>query len=236
MAKHIGIVAVSAEGAALCYETICREGASLMGRHLHPEISMHTFPLARYVEFLESSDWPGLGRLMALSARKLIDAGAEIIICPDNTNHLGYDEATAEVEATWLHIAGEVAAVAGQAGYVKVGVLGTKFLMECPIYPQKLEAHNIKSMVPPHNDREELNRIIFDELVNGDFRPETRSYVSGLIDKLRTRGCDAVILGCTELPLLVDANDSKLPTLDSTRILARAALTESLAYKPTPTT
>lgn len=229
MSRHIGIVAVSAEGAALCYETICKEGAALMGRHLHPEITLHNLPLAKHMEFVEADDWKGLGELMARSAHKLIGAGAELLICPDNTNHLGFAEASSQVSVPWLHIAEEVAVCARDASYRKVGVLGTKFLMESDIYPTKLAAHGIDYLIPGSAARQELNDIIFDELVYGKFTPQSKSSIEIIIETLRANGCDAVILGCTELPLIVSNSDSPLPALDSTRILARAALREALA-------
>lgn len=199
-----------------------------MGRHLHPEVTMHTFPLARHMEYVEAADWKGLGELMLLSARKLVDAGAELLVCPDNTNHLGYDEAVPHVTVPWLHIAEEVATVAAKSACKTVGILGTRFLMEGNIYPDRLAARGIDHAIPPASDREELNRIIFDELVYGTFKPESRQHISGVIGELSKVGCDAVILGCTELPLIMEPQDSPLPTLDSTRILARAALTAAI--------
>ncbi len=229
MAKHIGIIAISAEGAALCYQTICKEAVTEMGKHVHPEITMHTFSLASHVECLEASDWHGLAQLMTQSAQKLIGAGADLLICPDNTNHLGYDEAAANVTAPWLHIASEVAHVAKRSQYKRVGILGTKFLMESDVYPNKLRALEIDYSIPAPPHREELNRIIFDELVCGEFTVKSRNYIRGVIGELKTAGCDAIVLGCTELPLIVKKNESPLPLLDSTRILAHAALRESLA-------
>jgi aspartate racemase len=228
LGKHIGIIAVSAEGAALCYETICKEGASRMGRHMHPEITMHTIPLARHMEYIEASDWDGLGRLMASSAKRLVDFGAEILICPDNTDHLGFEEAVRHVEKPWLHIANEVLKLIIKADYKCVGLLGTKFLMESDVYKKRLNASDIECIIPEQEIRIEINRIIFDELVYGEFRAESRAFLYRTIEQLSNLGCQAVILGCTELPLIVSDPKSCLPLIDSTRTLARAALRESL--------
>ena len=229
MAKHIGIVAVSSEGAALCYQTICQEAVPLMGKHNHPELSMHTFPLAEHVKHIVTGDREKLGKLMAESAQKLIDIGAEIIICPDNTNHIAFEEATKRSDATWLHIAEEVCKCAKEAGVLKLGITGTKYLMESDVYPSACNHLNISTEIPKASDRERLNDIIFDELVSGVFLDSSRVEIIGILEKLKSQGCDAVVMGCTEIPLIIRNGDSPLPTFDSTRILARAALREALA-------
>jgi aspartate racemase len=227
VAKHVGIVAVSAEGAALCYRTICVEGAKIFGPHNHPQVTMHTFPLAEYMAHIDAGDWEGCAALMLRSARKLAGAGADFLICPDNTAHQAVDLIIGESPLPWLHIAGEVASVARDTGYRRVGVLGTKYLMEGPVYPAKLDAAGIRHEIPSAHDRERINAIIFEELVYGRFEEPARRFFRDVIARLRDRGCDAVALACTEIPLLIDANDSCLPILDSTRILAHAALREA---------
>lgn len=225
MAKHIGIVACSAEGAALCYRTICAEGAAIMGEHDHPEVSMHTFSLASYMDALDVDDWDAVARLMIGSANKLASIGAEFAICPDNTIHQAFDKVVADSKIPWLHIADEVAKVAQSRGYKKLGVLGTRFLMEGPVYPGSLKKYGIDSQIPDSTARQRVHEVIFSELVCGVFSGSSRSYFGTVIDELREKhGCDAVVLGCTEIPLLVSQEDSTLPVLDSTRILARAAL------------
>ncbi len=224
MSKHIGIVAVSAEGAALCYRTICVEGAATFGPHNHPEVTMHTIPLATYMERIDAGDWDGCGALMLRSARKLADAGADFLICPDNTAHQSIDLIIDRSPLPWLHIASEVASSAGARGFRRIGVLGTKYLMEGPVYPPKLSAAGLAHEIPPPDDRERINRIIFDELVYGRFEEPARRFFQDVIARLKYRGCDAVALSCTEIPLLISEQDSPLPILDSTRILARAAL------------
>ncbi|MGH3055074.1 MAG: aspartate/glutamate racemase family protein [Gaiellaceae bacterium] len=224
MAKHIGIVAVSAEGAALCYRTICAEGATVLGRYNHPEITMHTFPFSEHVRYIEAGRWDEVGSLLLASARRLAGAGADFLICPDNTVHQALDAIVQLSPLPWLHIAEEVAAVAMQRGYRRVGVLGTRFLMEGPVYATKLAALGVAAEIPDPADRAHINDAIFNDLVYGRFETPTRSYFRHVIEQLKQRGCDAVVLGCTEIPLLISEADSPLPTLDSTRILARAAL------------
>lgn len=227
MTKHIGIVACSAEGAALCYCTICIEGANLMGRYAHPEVTMHTFPLNQYIRYIEAGDWENVASLMLSSVDKVAKAGADFAICPDNTIHQAFDLVVKKSPIAWLNIAEEVAAEAKRQNYKCVGVLGTRFLMESPVYPTKLTATGIEHRIPKVKDREHINEIIFNELVYGCFSSETRAYFKEVIGRLKNQGCDAVVLGCTEIPLLVTQESSPLPMLDSTRLLARAALKEA---------
>jgi aspartate racemase len=229
MPQHIGIVACSAEGAALCYRTICLEGAALMGKHNHPEVSMHTHPLARYMSCIYANDWPGVGELMLSSAEHLATIGADFLICPDNTIHQALSPVLQRSPRPWLHIAEEVAKEAQRCGYKRIGVLGTRYLMEGPVYPQKLKAAGLDYRIPGAPERERINQIIFDELVNGQFLPRSLAYFTEVIRALGDEGCDAVVLGCTEIPLLVTPEASSLPTLDSTRLLARAALKKAVA-------
>jgi len=226
--KHIGIVAVSAEGAALCYRTICAEGAAILGPHDHPQITMHTFSLADYMRPVYDDRWDDVGRILLESAGKLVEAGAELLICPDNTIHQAIDLIRDRAPAPWLHIAEEVAAVAASRGVRQLGILGTRYLMEGPVYPSKLKARGIAHQIPEARDRERINAVIFDELVYGRFDDGSRRDFQDIIRRLGDRGCDAVVLGCTEIPLLIREGESPLPALDSTRILARAALRESV--------
>ncbi|MBX7218716.1 MAG: amino acid racemase [Blastocatellia bacterium] len=228
MAKHIGIVGCSAEGAALCYRTLCVEGAELFGRYGHPEVTLHTYPLAEYMKFIEADDWSGVARLMIASAEKVARCGADFAICPDNTIHQVFDQVIAASPIPWLHIAEEVAKNARERGFSKLGVLGTKFLMEGPVYPSRLAQFCLASEIPEAPVRERINDYIFDEMVNGKFTSEARSYFAAEIERMQHRGCDAVVLGCTEIPLLISPEDSVLPVLDSTRTLARSALRMAL--------
>lgn len=229
MSKHIGIVACSAEGAALCYRTICLEGPRLLGKHCHPEVTMHTYPLSEYMRHIETGDWEGVADLMLSSSEKVAKAGADFIICPDNTIHQAFEHVQEKSPLPWLHIAEEVAAEATRQGFHCVGVLGTRFLMEGPVYPAKLAVRRIAHIVPEVKERERVNGIIFDELVNGIFIAESRAYFKNLIARFKNQGAEAVILGCTEIPLLISQEDSLLPILDSTRLLARAAFRKAIA-------
>ena len=228
MAKHIGIVACSAEGAALCYRTLCAEAATLMGAHMHPEVSMHTHPLAKYIVHIRSGNWAQVAKLMLSSARKLAQIGAQLAICPDNTIHQAFDLVAPHSPIPWLHIAEEVGREAKSRGFGTLAITGTKYLTAGPVYPETLNRFAIACQLPDQDDRERIDSIIFEELVNAVFAAESRRYFNTVIQKMKDRGCDAVVLGCTELPLLVDPDDCPLPTLDSTRLLARAALRESL--------
>lgn len=229
MAKHVGIAACSAEGAALCYRTLCSEAPEIMGEHMHPEVTLHTHPLAEYMVHIRSSDWEEVAKLMLSSARKLAGAGADFIICPDNTIHQAFDIVVRESPVPWLHIAKAVGKEARSRSFERLAVTGTKYLMTGPVYPEKLEELGISCTVPEEGERERIDDIIFNELVNGVFEEPSRLYFNDVIQRLKDEGCDAVVLGCTEIPLLVDPDDCPLPVLDSTRLLARAALHYALA-------
>lgn len=227
-AAHIGIVACSAEGAALCYRTICAEAPARMGEHAHPEITMHTHPLAGYMVHIRSGDWPAVAERMLDSCRRVAACGARFAICPDNTIHQAFGLVEPRSPIPWLHIARVVAAEATRRGFARLGILGTRYLMEGPVYPDALAPGGIESLVPDAADRERMDAIIFRELVNAVFTEESRLYFNEVMAKLKARGADAAVLGCTEIPLLVRPDDAPLPTLDSTRLLARAALARAI--------
>jgi len=224
MTQHVGIVGCSAEGAALCYRTLCLEGELLLGMHAHPEVSLHSHPLARYMEPIRRDDWAAVAELMLDSARKLARIGADFLICPDNTIHQALPWLEARSPLPWLHIAEVVAQEAAARGFRRLGITGTRFLVASEVYPGKLAAHGIGSVRPEAAECAEIDRIIMEELVRGQFQPAAVAYLQGVVRDLKARGCDAVVLGCTELPLLMNDGNSPLPTLDSTRLLARAAL------------
>ncbi len=232
MPLHIGIVACSAEGAALCYRTICVEGARLLGRHAHPEISMHTPSFSDYMNCIDRGDWRGVGDVMLGSAHKLATAGADFLICPDNTIHQAFDYVAARSPLPWLHIADVVAAQAAERGFRRIGLTGTRWLVDSEVYPEKLSARGIECVRPDRAECEEINRIIMDELVGGVFKREAVEYFQRVIRRMKDGGCDAVVLGCTEIPLIIDDANSPLPTLDSTRLLARAALQRAIEGRP----
>lgn len=228
MGRHIGIVGCSAEGAALCYRTVCLEGAQHLGIHNHPEVSLHTHALARYLEHIDRDDWAGVGELMLSSAEKLAGAGADFLICPDNTIHQALPGILGRSPLPWLHIAEVVAAEAQARRFTRLGITGTRYLVDSDVYPHALAAAGLAWLRPQAAERAEINRIIFDELVRGTLAPASAGYFQQVFQRMRSEGCDAVVLGCTEIPLLMNDANSPLPTLDSTRLLARAALKRAL--------
>ena len=214
---HIGIAACSAEGAALCYRTICTEAPAILGRHDHPEVTVHTPSLGEYMDHIYRGDWQAVGEMMLASAGKLARVGADFVICPDNTIHQALPLIEARSPLPWLHIASCVADEATARGFRKIALTGTKWLVGSAVYPADY-------LRPTMEEREEINRIIMDELVRGIFKPEQVAYFQKVIARLKAEGCDAVALSCTEIPLIINDANSPLPTLDSTRLLARAAL------------
>jgi len=189
---------------------------------------MHTPPLSAYVACLERGDWPGVGALMLVSANKLANSGADFLICPDNTIHQALPHIESRSPLPWLHIAEVVAAQAVERGFRRIGLIGTRWLVASEVYPEKLAARGLAYMRPSAAEREEINRIIMGELVYGVFKPESVSYHQRIIARMKDEGCDAVVLGCTETPLIMNDANSPLPTLDSTRLLARAALRQAV--------
>jgi aspartate racemase len=225
---HIGIVACSTEGAALCYRTISLEGAQVLGPHDHPEVSLHSHSLAKYMRYIRANDWAGVAELMLCSAEKLARAGADFLICPDNTIHQAFDLIEYRSPRPWLHIAREVAKEAQRRDFKRLAILGTRYLMEGPVYPEALRAAGIGYRVPTKEQRERLDQIIMDELVNAKFLPQSLAYYLEVIGEMKKESCDAVVLGCTEIPLLITPESSPLPTLDSTRLLAKAAVIKAV--------
>ena len=229
---HIGIVACSAEGAALCYREICREDTDLFGDHHHPEVSMHTLPFGRYVRPIDEGDWQAVGELMLESSEKVARSGAEFVICPDNTIHQALPLIESRLPLPWMHIADIVADEALTRGYRKVGVTGTRWLVESRVYPDALRARGIGFTLPEPDERDEMNRIIMDELVRGVFRDSSIEFFQTMFSRFKDDDCDGVVLGCTEIPLVMDDENSPLPTLDSTRLLARAAIIRAVRNAP----
>ena len=222
---HIGIVAGTADGAALCYRTLCHEAERLTGRHAHPEITMHALPLEVYLASIDAEDWVGVAALMSRSASVLAQAGAELIICPNNTLHRAFDFVTSSVP--WVHIADAVEAEASRRKYRQVGLLGTQAVMEGSVYQPRFEKEGIEIVLPPASQRIELDRIIRTELIRGAYTSQSREHVRRIVATMAATGVEAVILGCTELPLLLPQEVFALPLLDSTRLLAAKALTAS---------
>ncbi len=228
MAKHIGIVACSYEGAALCYRTICNEGSLYLGEHAHPEVSLHNHPLNEYMKFINRGDWEGVADIMLSSVEKLYKTGAEFCISPDNTIHQAFMSVLRRSPLPWLHIAEELVKNVEKNKFKKPGILGTKFLMEGPVYTEIFDKRGIDYCIPGKEDRIKINNIIFNELVYGKILEGSKKFFLEVVSNLKSQGCDSVVLGCTEIPLIVLPDESPLPILDSTRILARAALMYSI--------
>jgi aspartate racemase len=231
-ARHIGIVACSVEGAALCYRSIAIEAAPLMGEHDHPRVSISSIPMARHMEYIRRDDWRGVADLLLEGAREVASAGAEFAICPDNTCHQAFPDLQPRSPIPFLHIAEVVADEAERQGLRRLGILGTKYLMEGPVYRDVLARRSIEMRIPPASERERINEFIFRELVKGIFLESTREIFYAEITQFQALGCDAAVLGCTEIPLIVVPEEVSLPTLDSTRLLARAALRRSVGGQP----
>jgi aspartate racemase len=228
MAKHIGIVACSAEGAALCFREIASYGAKRMGEDLHPQVTLSCIAMGEWMPAFNAGDYRGVAQFMLRETRLVAQAGAQLAICPDNSAHLAFEHVVAESPIPWLHIAEEVAKAAVRHGYRNAALLGTRFTMTGPVYPQMFAKHGVKITAPDAADRKVVDDIIWQELVKGVFTESSRLRYNEVIARLKAQGCDCVILGCTEIPLLVRDDDCPLPTLDSTRLLARAAVDASL--------
>jgi aspartate racemase len=233
--KHLGIVAHSAEGASLCFRAFCQEGFRELGPNDHPDVTMDCIALARCMPAWQAGDHHEIRATLAMSIERLERAGADFFVCPDNTAHIALEEPGAEFALPGLHIAEVVADRAARDGRRRVGVLGTRFTMDGPVYPGALGRRGMAAEVPDADDRATVDRIIFDELVNGIFTDASRAEYARIIARLAERGCDAVALVCTEIPLLVTPEASPLPALDSTRLLARAAFEVAVGRQPWPT-
>lgn len=226
--KHIGVVACSVEGAALCFREIGAYSLKFMGEHLHPQVTLSCIAMGEWLPAFDRGDYAAVAESMLRETEIVAKAGAQLAICPDNSAHLAFKQVAARSPIPWLHIAEEVAKAARQAGFRHTALLGTRFTMRGPVYPEMFEKHALKISTPAEEDQKIVDDIIFTELVNGIFSESSRRRYNEVIERMSARGCDSVILGCTEIPLLVRADDCPLPTLDSTRLLARAAVDAAL--------
>ena len=232
--KHIGILAHSFEGAALCYRTMCLEGVERLGAHRHPEITLTGVGMADLLPAWDTSDLPALRAAFFEDAEKLAAAGCDFFVCPDNTAHIALESPGEPFPIPALHIGEVVADEAQRRGFRKVGILGTRFTMAGPVYPGALGRRGIGCLAPDEADRKTVDDIIFDELCLGVFTDGSRAAYVRIIEKLKADGCDSVALVCTEIPLLITADVSPLPILDSTRLLAKAAVEVALGERAMP--
>jgi aspartate racemase len=226
--RHIGIVACSVEGAALCLREIAAYSLNLMGEHLHPQVTLSCIAMGEWLPAFNRGDYEGVADFMLRETEIVARAGAQLAICPDNSAHLAFKHVAARSPIPWLHIAEEVAKAAVRDGHRHAALLGTRFTMSGPVYPEVFEKYELKISSPAEGDQKLVDEIIFRELVNGIFSEASRLRYNEVIDRMKLRGCDSVILGCTEIPLLVREDDCPLPALDSTRLLARAAVDAAL--------
>jgi aspartate racemase len=226
--KHIGIVACSAEGAALCFREIAAHSLKFMGEHMHPQVTLSCIAFGEWMPAFDRGDYEGVAEFMLRETQIVAKAGAQLAICPDNSAHLAFEIVAARSPIPWLHIAAEVAKAAVRSGYRHAALLGTRFTMRGPVYPQMFEKYGVGITPPAQADQKVVDDIIFGELVNGVIREESRRRYNEVIERMKARGCDCVVLGCTEIPLLVRSDDCPLPTLDSTRLLAHAAVEAAL--------
>lgn len=233
--KTIGIVAHSFEGAALCFLTACREGAVHLGPHMHPNIVMSAVPMALSLPALQVNDYAAVGKFLAEGVQMVADGGADFYVCPDNTAHIVLEQIANDLPIPGLHIADVVCQEISRNGWKQVGLLGTRWTMTGPVYENALKRHGMERLVPDEGTREQLNAAIFDELCLSVFNASTTDHFLGAIDDLKSRGAECVILGCTEIPLIVMPDNSSLPTLDSTRLLAKYAVLEALSDRPVST-
>ena len=232
--KHIGILAHSFEGATLCFRTACLEGVKRLGPHMHPEITMTCSPMALVLDAWDRGDNPALRQVFVEDARKIAAAGADFFVLPDNTAHIAMESTGEPFPIPGLHIGEVVAEKARRDGRTKVGILGTNWTMTGPVYPGALGRRGMGWAIPDDADRKQIHDIIMDELCLGEFKDASRDTYVQIIEKLKADGCDAVALVCTEIPLLIAQEASPLPILDSTRLLAAAAVEVSLGERAMP--
>ncbi|HKU77265.1 MAG TPA: amino acid racemase, partial [Pyrinomonadaceae bacterium] len=234
--KTIGTAAHSAEGAALCFLTACHEGSAQLGPHMYPNIVMSAVPMALSLAGWEADDHAAVGKFLAQGVQTVADGGADFFVCPDNTAHIVLEKIANDLPLPGLHIAEVVCSEISSQGWKQVGLLGTRWTMTGPVYRAALEKRDCELLVPDEPMMERLNAAIFDELCMGVFNTSTTDYFLRAIDDLKSRGAECVILGCTEIPLIVTPQNSSLPTLDSTRLLAKYAVREAISERPHTTT
>ena len=235
MTAHIGILAHSAEGATLCYRTIWLEGIRRMGVHNHPQITLTGVAMHHAMDAWEQGDLAKIRAMFSQDVARLAAAGADFFVLPDNTAHLALEAPGEPLALPGLHVAEIVADRALADGRQKVGILGTDWTMTGPVYPAALGRRGLEWAVPDEGDRKIIHDIIFEELCLGIFEESSRLAYLRIIDKLAGSGCDCVALVCTEIPLLVTAERSPLPVIDSTRLLSVAGIEVALGDRPMPT-
>ncbi len=224
--KTIGIIGgMSWESSAQYYTIINRAVRDRLGPLHSARILMQSLDFATIAALQAAGDWKNLGEVMADSARALEAGGADCILVATNTMHKLAPEIEAATRLPLLHIADATADAIRSEGLSKIGLLGTAFTMEQDFYRERLgQRHGIEVIIPEPSDRAEVHRVIYDELVAGEIRPASRDAYRGIISRLADRGAQGVVLGCTEIMLLVEPADSPVPLFDTTRLHALAAV------------
>ena len=229
MTKQIGIVGVSPEGASLCYQQLFRHAAVLLEPHMHPVVSVHNIPLAQYVQAVRQDDWKQVATLLRDSAERLASIGAGFCFTPDNAVQHSVQLAEVSSPIPWLKMTNAVATKIEEDNRQVVGVIGTKYVTSGSAYQTDLGIKGIKLVRPNEADTEMLDRIIFDELVFGIVREESRKLMLDVIQRLGEKGCEGVILGCSEAPLIVTADNCALPIYNASEIMAEQAILYAMA-------
>lgn len=232
--KHIGILAHSADGAALCFIEMIREGARVLGAHAHPEITLSILPMGATFAAYDQGDLDAVNAHLRQTCQRLADAGCDFFVCPDNTAHVALDAAREPYPLPGLHICDVVAQQAKRDGRKRVALLGTRWTMTGPAYPAAFARAGVGLLAPEPDECAIIDRVIFEELCQGIVTEASRAEYVAVIARMQRDGCDAVALSCTEIPLLITPEVSPLPTLDSTRLLARAAVAAALGREPAP--
>lgn len=227
--KTIGLIGgMSWESTAHYYRVINQTVASRLGGLHSASIIVHSVDFAPIAAMQAVGDWDGAGRQLAAIARSLEAAGAEVIGLATNTMHIVADQISSAVQVPFIHIADPTSAALRADGFETVGLLGTRFTMEMGFYRDRLAASGLASLIP-EVDRTNLNGIIYDELCRGIVREESRRVYVNAIERLAGRGAEAVILGCTEITMLIDDSVSPLPVYDTTDLHAKALVDAALA-------
>lgn len=223
--KVIGLIGgMSWESTATYYRQINEVVRDTLGGLHSAELVLYSVDFHRIEELQRQGDWKSAGDILAAAARSLEAAGASLLVLCTNTMHKIADRIETAVSIPLLHIADPTAAQIRKSGHATVGLLGTRFTMEQPFYRDRLiERHGLQVLVPPEDDRDVIHRIIYEELCRGVILPESRAEYTRIMKTLADRGAQAIILGCTEISLLVDEEDSDVPLLDTTALHARAA-------------
>lgn len=228
MGRHIGIVAVSPEGAALFYRQVLRQASKLLPPHEHPRVSLHNEPLALYIDALRAGDWHAVGDLLRRSADILARCGAQFALSPDNAVQFGVHLAETGSPIPWITMTDLVARALERDRRRVVGLLGTKMVTQGSAYQTHLGLKGIQVLAPEPRDADHIDEIVFRELIFGVVRPDSQRRVLAVIDALAARGCEAVILGSSEAPLLVTPENSPLPVYDAADILAEGAVRRAM--------